>query len=847
MWKITLRDIRSNFKRFLMSIFAVAIGVSFLTGTLSFRDHLSATFSNLNAALVNEGLTVYGAKADTENQSASGDVRGDIDPAVISKISALSEVEMVIPQRTSSVQTFDTKGASTNTYGAPSIVSAVVAEEDSKKIIKGELPKLGEVALEESTATRNGLAVGDELIFYLGEPIKKKISGIIKMGAAMAGASLTAIPEADYVKLFGANFQYATIKLVDNTNKEIVKKRIENIVPNSYSVKTDDEVKADLEKEFSTILTAVNTFLLTFVAIALGVSTFIIANTFLISIRQRQRQFALLRAMGSSQRQVFSVLIGQAVVIGSIGSIVGLLFGQGLFILIHTLLARFGMEMTGSLVISPQTALISFFVGLGVTILATLLPSRRAAHIAPIEAMRDSGGQHEKSVKIRGIIFTILILLALGMLFFGATKNIGWSLGFGAFLGVVSLVGIMPVLVKPVVAVLGWPIRKISRVTGVIACRSLSSLPRKTGITAVALAIGIMLVTAGSTVVASMQAQIEEQIDTNITADMLVISNGPVKDSTPSAKLIKKVSGVKSVDNSLSSGVSQLVAIDEKPIEPKIKFAGTLSVDALRKLGVKIVAGDAQKALAADEVIYCMDGSSADSASVKVGTQLTLGASAKPLKVKVGAIAKTGNVRLANVDLILPKNLAEKLQPMNKNASLLVVDIEKTAKIGEVKAAVQDKLKDQYIWQVLNRQDLKELVSGQFNTLLITLYALLALSVIIAVLGVVNTLSLSVIDRKKEIGLLRAVGMQRNGVREMLFWESILSTLLGAITGIAAGVVIGLAFFRYLVGTGTPTYELPWANFAWILLGALIVGAFASILPARKAGKTEVLAAIAED
>lgn len=848
MWKITLRDVRSNFKRFLMSIFAVAIAVAFLTGTLSFRDLLASTFSNLTNAVVAEGLTVNGPKSGGESAAQTFALSGDIDPAVTAEIEALDGVTAVTPQRAAMVQTFTADGVSTNLYNVPSVVYVVDLTDENnsqQKLIQGTAPELGEVVVEEATATRAGLQIGDTLIMYTDRPIEKRISGIMQFGSSVAGISIISIPEQEYTQLFGAAYQSVFVQLAADEDKSALRDQVQQIVPETYTVQTDEEIRADTEAGVDLILTMINTFLLIFVVLALGISTFIITNTFQISIRQRQKQFALLRTIGAASRQIFGALAVQAILIGIVGALLGLVFGQGLVILIRKALDAFGMPISGSVIVQPATALVALIVGIAVTLFATIIPAWRGAKTAPIEAMRDSSGQHEKSLKLRGICFSLVNIAAYAMIFSGAWKQHGIIFGVGAALAVIGLIGLMPVLIRPVVALLGWPMRKISRAMGVIASRSLTALPRKTATTATALAIGIMLVTAGSTVAASVQAEVKDKIDADVSADLIVLANGPVTDISHAAQLVEKVAGVESVDTSLRYGTAQGIAIDGKRIEPMIRFVGTSSAAALQKTGLQIIAGDAQQALERSEAIYYQ--SNAANSDVQVGSELTLIGSAAPVQVKVGAIAEAGNLRLTMMDLVLPEKLREELAPIQENSPLMVIDVASSAKISEVKAQIQSALKDQYIWQTMDRADLQEVASGSITTVLAILYALLALSVVIAALGVVNTLTLSVMDRKTEIGLLRAVGMQRSGVRKMILHESVLTTLLGALTGIVIGIVLGLALMRYLAENGSAYYVVPWASLGITVIAALIFGALASVLPARKAARTDVLAVIAAE
>lgn len=839
MWKVTLRDIRENFGRFLMSVIAVSIGVAFLTGTLSLRDVLGATFSNLTSATITEDVYVTGPELTPPPYVTYG----EIEPHYLTAIQETDGVELAFPVWAISAYVYDDEGKSANVPQGPALGFNFLPEVDDEFLIEGRGPERGEIIIEESTSVRSGIEVGDAVVVYVNEPVPMDVVGKFEFGTSMAGASVIMMNEEELIETVDAPITNITIRAGDGADPDEVKASIVQQLPDEYGVLTAAESKEKEDDVVSGILNIINTFLLVFVVIALAISTFIITNTFTISVRQRQRQFALLRAVGAMPRQVFTAVILQAAVIGVIGSIVGVIFGQGLLLLIRAGLEGFGMPLDGNLAVTPRTAAISIVVGVIVTLLATIVPSRRAALIAPIEAMREGSGSTEKPLRVRTLISAVSLAIGVALVAYGATNDSGIAFGVGAGLLLLAIIGVMPALVAPAAATLGWIFRKLSPATGVLASRSLVASPRKTASTAVALAIGVALVSAGSSVAASIKETTAGDIDTNFESDIFVIANANVTDTAVARQLVEDVDGVVNVDDSVVTGMAALVAVDGEPRD-HMSATGFISSHAMDGFGMTYKSGSSAAIDDGKAAIYDWV---SESVGATVGSTIQLTTETGSVEIEVGAIVESGVLDFGAPSIMLPPSESEELPLIGPRKPGMLVDIEDGADSAQLSDDIRLALKEQYVWGVADQNRIKDISNSQADGVLTIVYALLGLSVIIAVLGVVNTLTLSIVDRVREIGLLRAVGMQRSGVRRMVVQESIIITLFGTVVGVVFGVPLGLALTRYLASDGEALYVVPWATMGVALLVGLVVGVLAAVLPARKAARMDVLDAIAEE
>ena len=579
--------------------------------------------------------------------------------------------------------------------------------------------------------------------------------------------------------------------------------------------------------------------LLMFVVVALGIGTFIIANTFQISVRQRQREFALLRAIGASPRQVFLVVLVQAIVVGLIGSIVGVLAGQGLILGIREFISAAGMPLDSNLLMRASTALASIVIGTVVTVIGSVVPARRAALTPPVEAMRDVSGATQKPVGRRTIIGVSVLVVGAALVYLGGWRVVDWhgaALGVGALAAVTGTILVTPALVPAFARVLTWPARAFFAPIGQLASGSMTSQTRKTATTTSALVIGVALVAAGATVADTTKASLTDIIRTNVTSEIMVILNVPTDDVSHGLAVIEGADHVTDADASFATGQADVTAGGE-PFRGQV---GSPHPDLVGSdLGMRLIDGDDR---ALENGSWVVSQMTADDHGIEVGDTVTVDGVKGAVTGEVGAIVESF---LFPFDVFMPEEDGAELTVMNPSVNAIVVTTD-----GDVAAAKQsiiDAVDGLYVFTVYDKDDLADMVVGQIDQLVTMLYAMLALSIVIAILGIINTLSLSISDRTREIGLLRAVGLSRRSVTSMIMTESLVMTLMGAILGVALGVPLGLALATYLADDMTIIFTIPWATLGFMAIISIIVGIIAALLPARKAAKLKILDAIAED
>ena len=396
-----------------------------------------------------------------------------------------------------------------------------------------------------------------------------------------------------------------------------------------------------MEEAFSSVLDMINTFLLVFVALALGIGIFIITNTFRISVRQRQKEFALLRAIGAAPRQIFGVVFVQAVILGLLGSALGVALGQGLIIAIRAGLEAWGMPLDAPLIMTPSIIATATATGVVITIAAALLPARTAALTPPIEAMRETSGATEKPLGTRTVLGIISVVAGAALYAAGSLRAVGPAgtlLGVGALLVIAGLIILSPALVRPAATVLGWPVRKGARVLGKIASESIAASPRKTASTASALMIGVALVATGATLASSVKASLNDVIESSVTSDLLVMTNLPVTDPSTGIARMSEVAGVAEIDDSVRYGTALIPGEKPKPI-----VVTSVSPTAADGLGLEFVAGRAD---ALSEGRTAVHESVADDEGVAIGDDVELMGGEGTVVLKVSAIVSSDICRL---------------------------------------------------------------------------------------------------------------------------------------------------------------------------------------------------------
>jgi putative ABC transport system permease protein len=559
MFRITLRNLRAHKVRLLLSGLAVVIGVAFVAGTYVFTDTLSKTFDDLFSSTVSDVEITPAVKADD-----NGLFVPTIPAATVADVTSVDGVDKaegsVFAQNVTLV---GTDGKAIVTCGAPTFGASWSDDEDLSpyRLVQGKGPtSASEIAVDQQTANKHHLKVGDKIhVLVPGPRIGATVTGIFRFGSSggLAGATLVAFdPKTAQHVLIGGKDAYTSISVkadsgVDST--ALASSIRTSLGDKTVKVQTGKQAAAENASDIQQGLKFINIFLLVFAGIALFVGTFIILITFSMLVAQRTRELALLRALGASRRQITRSVVLEALATGIVGGTLGLAFGVLLALGLKGLFKALGIDFeTGSLVVLPRTVILSYVVGILVTVAVAWFPARRAAKIPPVAAMRDDVVLPARSLRRRFLIGAVLtalgaVGLALGLAGVGSTGQTASLVGLGAFLVFVGVAVLSPAICRPVVGVLGWPVRRLFGATGTLAVQNAQRDRRRTAATASALMIGLALVAAFGTLGASTTASTDRSIDQFIGADVIIQPNNFSSFSGDVAKRVATVDGVRGV------------------------------------------------------------------------------------------------------------------------------------------------------------------------------------------------------------------------------------------------------------------------------------------------------------
>jgi putative ABC transport system permease protein len=833
--------------RLLMSGFAIVLGVAFVAGSLIFTDTLGQAFTTIMAGSVGDVVVrPVGAVNDENTQSAK------TLPAALVKDLAKVDGAARADGGVSAVGVFvvGRDGKVIGAQGAPGI--AVNFNDgpaghgvEGLSITSGRAPaRAGEITLDPLTAEKAGYKIGDTvpMVTSGAQPsLKATMVGVGKFGGGgLAGASLTTFDTQTAQKLFvGGKDVYSGIWVTakDGVSQAELRDRVRPLLPAGVEAVTGDKAADESASAINEALSFISTFLLVFAGVSLVVGTFLIINTFSILVAQRSRELALFRALGASRRQVSRSVLFEALVIGFIGSTIGLALGFVLAQGIKALFAAIGLDLSGSpLIFEPRTAIVAYLVGILVTAFAAYLPGRRASRISPIEALRDDVAMPESSIRTRAAIGTAMTALGAVALGVGLFTSIARSLVFiggGMFLVVVGVAIASPLLGRPVVALVGMLYRRMFGTVGRLAEQNAMRNPRRTAATASALMVGLTLVSMMAVFGQSTKASVDKTIGDSFSADYVVSNAIGVPFSPGIVDQVKEVPGVDAVARFRFVGArvagepTQVGGIEPEPFAKAMKVkmvTGTIGALSGQTLLVDSKLAREKGLAVGDRVTMSIAGNPAS--YPVVGTFEALPGISGQYLTSLGALSDAG--------VVPADNFAYVVRAPGADAATVRAGID--AVVADLPTVT---LKDQAEFAAEQRAPVDQMLA--------LIYALLGLAVVIAVLGIVNTLALSVIERTREVGLLRAVGLSRRQLRTMVRLESIIIALLGAVLGVGLGLVFGVALQRSQADSGIEVLSVPYVQlFIFVVLAAL-VGVLAAVWPARRAARLDVLKAITAD
>ncbi|MFJ1548384.1 ABC transporter permease [Streptomyces sp. NPDC088246] len=839
MFRTALRNVLAHKARLLMTVLAVMLGVAFVSGTLVFTDTLGNALRNQSAKSYDNVAVAVTTYADQRNEKTPG-----ITAATLKKIQGLDGVDTATGRISGFAGVADPDGKLigngwSNTGGNYS--PGKNGKDSAYTFVDGTGPVAADrIALDKETAKRGEYHVGDRVRVATNGPVKEyTLSGVFTTedGAVNAGGSLVLFDTEVAQKLYlrPGVFREANVSAAPGVSAEKLLAEVKPLLPKDADAKTGQALADDQAKQIEKGLSGLNGVLLAFAGIALFVGVFLIANTFTMLVAQRTKELALMRAVGASRRQVKRSVLLEAAVVGVIASVVGFGIGLGLAIGLRSAMGLFGGKIpAGPLIVSPTAVLAAFAVGVLVTVLAAWLPARRAAKIPPVAAMNSVHATATvKSLVLRNSIGTVLTLLGGAAIVAGASR--GGSSGrtviaVGAFLALVGVIVLIPLLSRPVIALVRPLLKRLFGVSGKLAAQNAVRNPRRTGATASALAIGLTLVTGISVLGVTLGQAVDRMTTDNIKADYMVTmaSGGPLDESALTA--LQKADGV--------SAISPQQATSLRVKEDYHAASGVAPDDVQRLFALPTVSGSID---ALDKGEIAVDEKTAKSNGWKTGDTLRVTFDDdKKGELKVGAVFK-GNEMLSPV--LMPKSVAD---AHGSRADIREIWLKMDGGASEAnEQALVKALGDNPGMSIMDRQDIRDMFGGSVNLAMNIMYGLLAMALIIAVLGVVNTLAMSVFERQQEIGMLRAIGLDRRRVKRMIRLEAVVISLFGAVVGIALGMFLGWAIGQTL-SSDIPEYALviPWDRIAVFLVLAGVVGVLAALWPARSAAKLNMLTAI---
>ena len=841
------RSIRARIGRLIAIAIAIVLGVAFVVGSFvlaaTLRSYFDTLFTEINAH------TDLAVRTELAFESSSDFQTRDPLPAdlvgAIEDTPGVTSVDPVVQRRAVII---DEDGDALSTQGAPMFgISWDGDTSDSAiRVLEGEAPGAGETVIDKASADNADIDVGDRVQLSTDtgtHPLT--VSGLIGIGNTdgFGGATVALMDDATAAEILGAEGEYDVIELAVADDYEVadVQAALEEAMPAGVEVVTQDALNDEANDSVNEFIAPVQTGLLAFAFITAFVSAFLINNVFAITIGQRLRELALLRAVGGRGRQVRRLIVSEALLMSIVATVIGIGGGLGVA---RLLLAIFDAAGAGfpsmSLVLEPLAVVMAFVVGVGITLAAVTIPARRAAKIPPVAAMRPELGFESLSSKrlIAGTVTMVLgVVLFLVGLFArpGGTPGLVATAGGGALLLFLGTGSVASTVARPTTRMLGWPVGKVYKAPGQLARDNAGRAPRRTSATASALMIGVALVSAASVFAASLRETFKAAMERGVAADYVVAPTsftGMTRDVANRLAELPELSAV--------SGVSLVfgqVAVDgENDGTKALAVADATAMPELMNLGMV----DGDEADLADGVLVHTD--PAGDHDLEVGDVISVtfqNGAARDIPVagiyEDSALAGNWVVSQQFVDEALDAELVD---------FLVAVQVADGVADADATAAIDRVLEDYPQAELKTADEYTDDSAAQIDSLLVIISVLLGFAIVIAVLGISITLGLAVYERTREIGLLRAVGMTKRQTRKMVRWESVIVSAFGAVLGIVLGTLIGVALALAVPDNVIDRVVINPSTIVAILVGAVVAGLIAALYPSRKASNMDILQAI---
>ncbi|MGC9494760.1 ABC transporter permease [Streptomyces sp. WG7] len=851
--KTSMRNFLAHKGRMALSAVAVLLSVAFVCGTLVFTDTMNTTFDKL-FAVTSSDVTVAPKDAEAEDTPQNG-VPESLPASTLEQIRSadgVASVEGAVVSMNVTVVDADNDNVGA-TSGAPTFAGNWTKNDlRSMEITSGHAPRgPTETMVDSDTADKHDLKIGDELrtIAQTGD-FKAKIVGIASFTVTNPGAAVVYFdtPTAQRQLLGGEDrFSQFNVTAASGVTDAQLKQNVsEALDGGAYKVQTAKEASDEGRADVGEFMDVIKYAMLGFAGIAFLVGIFLIINTFSMLVAQRTREIGLMRAIGSSRRQVNRSVLVEALLLGIVGSVLGVAAGVGIAVGLMKLMSAAGMNLsTDDLTIKTATPVVGLVLGVVVTVLAAYLPARRAGKISPMAALRDAGTPADgKAGRIRGLIGLVLTGAGAAALLTAAAADKASDgalmLGAGIVLTLIGFVVVGPLLAGFVVRVISAVLLRAFGPVGRLAERNALRNPRRTGATGAALMIGLALVACLSVVGSSMVASATGELDKTVGADFIVQGNQRIVPQAEKAMQdtpgLEHVTRYKVLDATLTSP-------DGKTDDDGVTAADPTYAEDVRRTTTE---GELSAAYGTDAMSVGSD--YAEKHGVHVGDTISVAfKGGETAKLKVAAITSDDVAIDQGARYVSIETMRKYLPAENIPPNMMMLAKAEEGQADQAYAALKKSLDAYPQYQVADQTDYKQELKDQVGQLLNMVYGLLALAIIVAILGVVNTLALSVVERTREIGLMRAIGLSRRQLRRMIRMESVVIALFGALLGLGLGMGWGATAQKLLALEGLNVLDIPWPTIIGVFIGSAFVGLFAALVPAFRAGRMNVLNAIATE
>jgi putative ABC transport system permease protein len=848
--RVTLRGIVAHKVRLVATALAVLLGVAFMTGTQVLTSSIGASFDKVFAD-VYASIDVV-VRSSTEVDTRVGAQRATIDGSLVPTVASVDGVAAAEGQVRGQIRVLDREGDALSPQGIPHFALnwLTTPELNGWTLVDGRPPEgPSDIVLDQATATDGAFSVGDVVqVSVTGGVQDLTVVGVARFGQVdtWGGVPAALFETSAAQALVGEPGRFDWISVVgDGVTEAELRDRVAPVLTAGTEAVTGDDFTEESQDAFQRLISVFNTFLLVFALIALFVGSFIIYNTFSIIVAQRTRELALLRAVGASRGQVVRSVLLEALVVGAAASAIGVVAGLGLASGLNALVRSVGFAGPETPLVVPFTVVAtSVLVGTVITVVAASFPARRAATIAPVAAMRDLGQEDERTSRRRVVAGILLLVAGIAVAYrelFVIDDGSVERLGFGALLVFLGVAVLGPLTTPRMARLLGRPLPRLVGVDGKLAVGNAVRSPKRTAVTASAIMIGVGIVGFIAIVAASVKASTSDAIDTSVLGQYVIDTDGfgptalpaSVADEVGALPEVQAAAGARGSFAVVDGDDQLVVAADPTQLTQLIEFedvAGSLA--DLDDTGVAISLDRAQ----ADGLEL---GQTVTATFLQGGT----------LDLTVQSIYDT-EFRLRGSGFLVTQELFDRNVPAPLRTDRAVYvrladpSVEGVAAARPALEAIVDEVPGAELQDV---DEFRRSQTERADQFLVIVYVLLALALVIAIVGVVNTLLLSVHERTRELGLLRAVGMSRRQVRSSIRWESVIISLIGTFTGLVIGLAFGWALVRALEDDGITAFLIPWGQLVAVVVLAAVAGVGAALYPAWRASRLDVLTAIATE